>query len=206
MDGDQQPGNTDGSWQYRPNEAADREPTFAPVPYGTAVDAELVQPRSVASPPIGPDGGITWTASEFIAHQKSSGWYGYLAGGAAVLTLIVWFLTRDFISSAVVVAAAAAFGFYAARKPRDVSYSLDGDGLTIANRSFPYQQFRSFSIIREGAFSSIAFVPLKRFAPLVSIYYDPADEQKIVDLLNSQLPLEHRQPDLIDQLMWRMRF
>lgn len=179
----------DGSWQFNSD-----------------AQTEVMAPAATAIPPQGSDGSITWTASEFIAHHKSPGWYLALAGAAVVAALIVWLLTKDKISAAVVVCGAAFFGIYAARKPRQLQYRLDGQGLTIGERHFPYQAFRSFAVVPEGAFNSIEFVPLKRFAPLITIYYDPADEAKIVALLSDRLPVEGRQKDLIDRLMWRIRF
>jgi hypothetical protein len=50
------------------------------------------------------------------------------------------------------------------------------------------------------------FTPLQRFSPLTTIYYDPNDEERIVDLLANRLPMEERKRDAIDRLMWRIRF
>ncbi|HSX36769.1 MAG TPA: hypothetical protein VLG13_01455 [Patescibacteria group bacterium] len=169
-------------------------------------DSALLAPAATAIPPKGPDGSISWTASEFVAHHKSAGWYLALAGAAIAVAALVWLATKDKISSSVVLIGAAAFGAYGARKPRQLQYSLDQQGLTIAAKHYAYRQFRSFAIVPEGAFNSIVFVPLKRFAPLTTIYYDPTDEDKIVALLSDKLPVEEREKDFIDRLMWRIRF
>jgi hypothetical protein len=149
---------------------------------------------------------ISWTASEFIAHDKEPGWYGLLALGALVATGLVYLVTRDPISSTVILVGALTFGFYGARKPRQLQYLLSDHGLRIASRYYPFEQFRSFSVIPEGAFSSIVFMPLKRFAPLTTIYYAPEDEDKIIDLLSIQLPYVERSHDVVDRLMHRIRF
>ncbi len=186
------PSNPQGSWQF--NTGEDDGPPTAVVPNATAI------------PPGGPEGSISWTASEYIAHQKSPNWYLLLAVGAIVLAFLVWLLTKDKISAAVVIVAAIFFGGYGARKPRQLQYHLDSNGLTIGMRHLPYHQFRSFAVMPEGAFNSIVFMPLKRFAPLTTIYYDPVDETKIVALLADRLPMEQRQKAMIDRLMWRIRF
>ncbi|HEY1063702.1 MAG TPA: hypothetical protein VGE30_00195 [Candidatus Saccharimonadales bacterium] len=196
MDGTQQPENQDGSWQFRPEGGVAVAP---PQP-------EVMTPRSVATPPTGSSGAISWTASEFVAHQKSGGWYGMLGVGAFLAALIIWFITKDMVSAVVILLAALAFGVFAARQPRELSYRLDDHGLTIGPRQYAYGNFRSFAIMREGAFASIVFAPLKRFAPLTTIYYDPNDEAKIVDLLSDRLPMEERKHDPIERLMWRIRF
>jgi hypothetical protein len=149
---------------------------------------------------------VTWTASEFIAHAKSLGWYVVLVAGTAVFAAAVYLLTRDRISVVVIVVAALLLGVYANHKPRQMEYRLDGRGLTIGDKHFSYDQFRSFSVLPEGAFSSIVFMPLKRFALTTTIYYAPEDEDKIVNLLSDHLPLDERGHDAIDRLMHRIRF
>jgi len=149
---------------------------------------------------------ITWTASEFIAHDKSGGWYAILTLGSIVLAALLWFLTKDWVTPAVVLFAAFIFGVYAKRKPRELVYTLDDHGLIIGDKHYPYDQFRSFAVVPEGGVAGIVFMPLKRFGAPLTIYYDPADENKIVDLLAIVLPLEHRTQDPIDRLMWRIRF
>lgn len=151
-------------------------------------------------------GEITWTASEYVAHEKSAGWYGMLVLAAIALAAIIFLLTKDKISTGVVLVAALALGFYAARKPRELQYTLNAQGLTISDKYFPFDAFRSFAVMDEGHFSSIVFVPLKRFGQLTTIYFDPADEERIVNLLSARLPIEARQHDVVDKFMKRIRF
>ena len=153
-----------------------------------------------------PDGVIHWTASEFIAHQKSAGWYFRLGVAAVFVAAVIWLLTRDKISSSAILIAALVLGAYGARKPRQLTYELDSQGLRIGEKYYSYEEFRSFAIIPEGAFSSVVFMPLKRFAPLTTIYYEPDDEERIVDLLTDRLPIEDRQHDAIDRFLHRIRY
>jgi hypothetical protein len=150
---------------------------------------------------------ITWTASEFIAHEKSVSWYGALAGVALVIAALMFLITHDWVSVAVVVVAAVMLGVYGARKPRQLQYQIDNRGISIGHKRYGYDEFRSFAVLPEGAFSSITFMPLRRFAPPVTIYYAPEDEDRIATLLAGQLPYDelHRQ-DVIDRLMHLIRF
>ena len=152
------------------------------------------------------DKAISWTASEFIAHQKSAGWYLILGGTAIVVAGIIYLLTKDIISVIVVLVGALTLGVYGARQPRQIDYRLDTSGVTMGPKHHLYEEFRSFAIVPEGAFSSIVFMPLRRFGQLTTIYYAPADEDKIVGLLNNVLPLETHRLDAVDQLMRRIRF
>jgi hypothetical protein len=141
-----------------------------------------------------------------VAHEKSAGWYGALLLVTAIITALIYLITRDVISTSVVIIAAIAFAVLAARQPRQLQYRLDGNGITIGQKHLNYGLFKSFSVVPEGAFSSIVFTPLKRFAPLTTIYYAPEDEDKIVSLLTDRLPFEEHRLDAVDNMMRRIRF
>lgn len=149
---------------------------------------------------------ISWTASEFIAHDKTAGWYGMLALVTALLAGLIFLITRDFISTSVVIFGALLFGVYASRQPRQLPYRLDRHGLHIGQRYYDLRQFRSFSVVPEGAFSSIILMPLRRFAPQITIYYAPEAENRIVDVLAAQLPYAEYKHDMVERLMRQIRF
>ncbi len=153
-----------------------------------------------------PQDHISWTASEFIAHEKTSQWYITLAGVTAALALVVFLLTGDVVAILMIIFGASLFGVYAGRQPRQLPYQLNHHGLRIGTRLYDLQQFQSFSVVPEGAFSSIILMPLRRFAPMTTIYYAPEDEDKIVDVLSAQLPYAEHKLDSVERLMRRIRF
>lgn len=163
--------------------------------------SQAAEPEQLAQPD-----GVTWTASEFIAHHKSASWYAGLGVAALIIVALIWFLTRDVITAAIIAVGIALLGVYASRKPQQESYSLDEQGLSIGNRHYAYNEFRSFSLVPDGAFAGIEFAPLKRFATYTTVYYDPADEDKILGILSMHLPMEPPRADLTDQLMRRIHF
>jgi len=181
---------------------ADPRPTPPARAETTAVSPLSAQPERHKSE----DDAIRWTAAEFIAHNKSVAWYGLLALAVIVLAVIVFLLTRDKISTSVVIIAGIALGGYGARQPQQRQYALDDQGLSIGDKYLPYSLFRSFSVIDEGPVSSISFFPLKRFGQLTTIYYNPDDEADIIDLLADRLPMDERGHDAVDKLMRRIRF
>jgi hypothetical protein len=206
MDGQQDSPET--PWQFKPGD------TVMPG-QGTEASPAPATDEHVAATPPDPtpntqefSGGesISWTASEFIAHNKSVSWYLVLGLAAVILVAGVWFMTKDVLSAVLIAFAITAFGVYAARAPRALRYELSEEGLTIGQKHYGYEEFRSFSVIPEGAFSSIAFMPLRRFAPPTTIYYDPADEERIVALLAERVPMEEHRHDAIDRFMRRIRY
>lgn len=192
-----------------PPEAAPDPPQVDLPPPPIPAGPEAVPEPEIQSPqPVMQSTGdsISWTASEYIAHQKSPSWYALVILVAAALAAITYLITRDKITTGVVVACGVALAAYGTRKPRQLQYVLDGSGLTIGLKHYVYEQFRSFSVIDEGPFSSITFMPMKRFAPMAAMYYDPKDEAKIVAILSDKLPMENRQFDVVDRFMRRIRF
>jgi hypothetical protein len=193
MNGDknQQPASNQpsGNWEYKPEGQTSDGPAPGPV----------ARPLSGAEE-------VTWTASEFIARQKGAGWYALLVLGAVVVAVLTHLFTKDLVAVGAIVAVAVLFGVSASRKPRVLTYRMDRSGLTIGQKSYPYGIFKSFSVMEEGAFSSITLLPLKRFMPPLSLYYEPKDEERIVSLLSRHLPLENRPADAVERLMRHVRF
>jgi hypothetical protein len=149
---------------------------------------------------------VEWTASEFVAHNKGLEWYAALGVGAVVLAALIYVLTHDTVSAIIIVFVALLLGIAATRKPRVLHYQVNDHGLGIGQKFYPYSEFKSFAVMEEGAFSSITFLPLKRFMPPISIYYAPEDEERIVQVLAFYLPMEMRTHDAIDRLIRRIRF
>ncbi len=149
---------------------------------------------------------VQWQASEFIDHQKSAGWVSLLAVAAVAAAVIVYVLTRNIFSSVVLLMAGLAFGVFAFQKPRTLTYSLLPTSIKIGDKTYSYDDFRTFSIMQEGAFFSVFLEPLKRFMPPLTIYFAPEDGEKIFDVLAQHIPHQEKEPDAIDRLMQRIRF
>jgi hypothetical protein len=201
-----------------PTEQSESAPITAAISGSAEQAAETSDPATTANwqyTPASTDGPapatraqnpIQWSASEFIEHDKRPGWFMVLGIGALVVAVIIYFVTRDIIAPVAIGVAALLFGVVAARKPRTLEYAIDNTGVHIDSKSYGYDLFKSFSVLEEGALSSIQLAPLKRFMPPLSLYYPPEQEDEIVATLGDYLPHEDRQHDPIDRLMRRVRF
>jgi len=149
---------------------------------------------------------VSWSASEFIAHHKSLSWYVSFGSGLALLSVLVYLLTRDIVSLAVVLIAGASFGVLAMRQPEVRQYDITPSGIEISGRLYQFDTFKSFAVHDEGAVSSIFFLPIKRFTPDLRVYYPPEQEDQIVQTLSDYLPMDDSNPDAIDSLMRKIRF
>jgi hypothetical protein len=196
MDGDDKKtaqGETEAGWQYRPGPGQS---------VGTQ-PAELTEPPASTS---GDDGTVEWSASEFVAHDKSFGWYAAFTLGALLIIAGLYLATRDMFSTGVAVVMAAILLVAASRKPRVVTYRLDRNGLTIGKKFYPYGAYKSFRMPDDGPFTSVYLVPMKRFDFPVGAYLAPDSQDKALELLSAHLPLEHSKPGLVDDLMKQLRF
>jgi len=150
---------------------------------------------------------VSWTASEFIAHVKNTNWYVRLGISTVIVAGLAFLVTRgDKVTTGMFVIVGIVFGVVASRQPRELPYVVDGQGVQIGPKQYPYSDFRSFSIVQEGVIESIWLMPLKRFMPILTVYFEPKDGHKIVDILAQNLPMENRQMDPVDRLMHRLRF
>lgn len=150
---------------------------------------------------------IHWTASQFVAHHKSTQWYINLAIATAIVAGLIYLITRgDVVATATVVVAAIFFGISAGRKPRVLEYEVNTKGIAAGKQFFPYSSFKSFSVIEEGAVTGLVFLPLKRFMPALTVYCAPEDEGRIIALLASFLPMQPAKEGPVDRFLQRIRF
>lgn len=149
---------------------------------------------------------VSWTASEYVAHDKNTGWYLSVVGASVVVAAVVYLITRDYISPVVVVVLGIAFAAFGARKPQVLDYQIDNSGVHIGPKHYPYELYRTFSVLEEDAVRSILLMPIQRFNLPISLYYDPADETRIVEVLGAHLPHEDRKPAVVDNFMRKIRF
>ncbi len=183
--------DNDSNWAYKPDEnvAASIEPAENP-------SAEQKKPQEP----------ITWTASEFIDTHKGAGWHVLFFAGLAALGGLAYFLTKDYISSAVIIIAGIIFALTINRKPRQLPYEINNQGIQIGERFYDYGMFKSFDLMQEGGIKSINLMPLKRLMPDISLYFPPEQETAIVDFLSAHLPHDEHIEKSIDRLAKKLRF
>lgn len=181
--------------------------TYAP---STSVEQKPLEPgpqQSGENPKAAPpESSVRWQASEFVDHDKDSNWFVLLALAAIVLCAATYLISRSIFSTIVVGLAILAFGLTAKQKPRTLQYALLSTGIQAGEKNYKYEDFKSFSVVQEGALWSIVLQPVRRFMPLLTIYFDPNDGEQIFDILATQMPHEERSLDSVDKFLKRIRF
>lgn len=188
----------EGSWQYKPDGGnSNSAPSANPSPAASGGNAKTPAPPTKSS--------VSWTASEYIDHTHGMSWYMTLIAGTVGIAAIIYLLTKDYFATGVTVVVGIIVAVFASRKPRQITYEISSSGLKIGEKSYAFNQFKSFTIMHEGSLASVNLMPLKRFMPPISAYFEPKDEQHITNALGAYLPYEERKMDGIDRLTRRLR-
>ncbi|HSX48350.1 MAG TPA: hypothetical protein VLF41_02515 [Candidatus Nanoarchaeia archaeon] len=148
---------------------------------------------------------ISWQASEYIHHDKKTGWYLWLVVGVVSLVGIGVY-TQQWSAITVLAAMTAAVVVYARKAPRTLTYSLSDDGIDIEHKHYPFSQFRSFAVVSDVGWHTIDLDPIQRFMPRLTILFADDDLDKIVTVLSEKLPRSDRRPDAIERLSRYLKF
>ncbi len=171
--------------------------------YGSAAEPQNEpQPAQVTAEPA----QISWSASEYVGHQKGASWFGILILASVLVAGILYFLTRDILTTAAVLVVGGLFASFANRKPRVLNYGIGDRAIHIGQKTYFFGMFKSFALVENEGLHYIVLTPIKRLMVPINVYYDPSQEDQIADTLGAHLPIEDHQPDIIDSLMRRIRF
>jgi hypothetical protein len=150
---------------------------------------------------------VVWMVPEFEQHAKSFGWFAILGLVVAVISVIIYLFTRDWMSPIFVIGLAALAWYYAHRKPEDRSLSLDLEGLDMGKNFYPLSSFKSFAVdSTSGVIPSIVLYPLRRFMPPLTLNCPTDKLAAILNLLATSLPVEAHNPTRFDLMMSKIKF
>ena len=183
-------------WEHAPKDEPE-EAKLAEAPEEVSPSERL---KSVA------DDTVNWVASEYVHLEKNALWFVTFAFVVLGLIATDVFLLKSWTFSLLVIVMAVAIIVYIRRPPREIQYGLSGKhGLYIGEKLYNLTDFKAFGLIRDGEHHSIMLIPVKRFAPGVSVYFPEEVGEKIVDILGARLPMETLKLDMIDVIVRRLR-
>ena len=143
---------------------------------------------------------INWEAKEYVVQEKNTNWFVGLIV-VSLLLIIASVLLQWYTFTALIVACTVSLWLYAVRPPRTLHYSLGNKGLSEGNKLYPYEEFRSFGVLKEGRNFAIVLIPRKRFSPSVKVYFPEESGEKIVDVFGRRLPMEEVKLDFLDKIV-----
>lgn len=150
------------------------------------------------------DKTVRWEAKEYIQHDKNAGWYiGLTIVGLALVALSIWL--RWWTFTAVVILSVISLLIYVLRPARNLKYSITTKGLTEGEKTYLFEDFKSFGVLQDDTNFAIVLTPRKRFSPVVTVYFPKEKGEEIVDQFGARLPMEQVKLDLIDKLVRKLR-
>jgi hypothetical protein len=175
---------------------------YAPTPD----DGEVESTGGLAEPMPADDEPIRWSAKEYIPQEKNATWFVLFAVVVVAIIAADFLWLKAYTFSVLVVVMAAAVIILAKRPPRLVDYTLSGDqGLYIGEALHQFNEFKAFGLLQDNGQHSVMLIPVKRFAPGVSVYFPQELGEEIVDILGARLPMENLKLDLIDVIVQKLR-
>lgn len=148
---------------------------------------------------------IRWQALEYMQHQHEPIWY--IGFGATVLILIAVaiFVFKSPTFAVLVPVMAVALALYVRRPPATIDYTVSRKGIHVNDRLYTFDQFKSFSVVRQETTNHVVLIPRKRFQLGQNIHFPTEIGEKLVDMLAARLPMKETSPDIIDKLLAKLR-
>ncbi len=144
---------------------------------------------------------FSWVALDSHMESKTFGWYLTLFLIALICSGGFYYLTKDIITSSVIVIAAIFIASYALRKPKELNYLMDKQGFKVKDREYIFGNFKSFSIVNQNNHQSLMLAPLKRFSPYIFLSLDTGNADKVINTVSDILPLEKSDNDLFERFL-----
>ncbi|MDO8443494.1 MAG: hypothetical protein Q7S78_00685 [Candidatus Azambacteria bacterium] len=141
---------------------------------------------------------LNWKIEERNFMPKTTEWFWAL--GIFAFALIVFaVLLKNYLL--IVIVGLAAFIIYGNKNkpPETVNFRLNGDGLYIGDKFYPYNSFESFWIF-SGEKQEFVLRRKERFIPLLAVPFHENDEPQIRKILTEYLEEKEERESLIDLL------
>ena len=175
-----------------------------PVDYFAPDQAEVVQPQDELSSEFNPAAEhevVSWQAPEYVARYKSPLWYVAFVAVVIVLIMVAVFVIKSWSFAVLLPVMAVALFAFSARPPRMINYSLSEKGLYINDTLHGMSEFKAFGVLHELDHYSLELIPVRRFRPKLSVGFDQASGEDIVDIMGTRLPMEDVKLDAFDKIV-----
>lgn len=150
---------------------------------------------------------ITWQSPEFIYYHKSPGWYlGLAIFGLITMGYAVW--RTDYLMLFTLIVMFTVAYFYAGRKPKTITVTLSGKGVSLDKNLYYYKNLQSFWILYEPPeVKTLNFETTNYLNRDITIQLENEDPNEIREFLLNFLPENlDREESTTDRLFRRLKF
>lgn len=151
--------------------------------------------------------GLDWSASEYIHHHKDARWFLVMTLVMAALAAVTYFLSgRSLLAPVSVCLLALCLVIFALKRPQEHRYSLQAEGLLVADKLYPYDDFIHFTVFEDSEQLAVQLTPTKRWLVPLTVYVPVDVADGVIDHLRQVVAYEDKDQSLIDRFTHFIRF
>lgn len=146
---------------------------------------------------------LTWTAPEYEHREKTPDWFWAL-GVIAIAGSIAAIIYKNYLFAIFILIATFLLGYFALRKPEEVEFEINEDGVRIEDEIYPYERIKAFWVDRLHPKPKLLLESDRHFMPIITIPLDNVSEKDVIEALSDhvkkreiQEPLSHKIMDLL---------
>lgn len=148
---------------------------------------------------------INWSALEYEEKERGVDWFWAL-GIIIVAGSIASIIWSNYFFAILLILSGLLLGFFAIKKPEEVHYELNEQGLKIKTRIFPFEEIKAFWI-QETPKESLFIRSSRMFAPMLSIPIDKNISEKIKNIfLSKNITEEEMKEHFSEKIMENLGF
>jgi hypothetical protein len=149
---------------------------------------------------------IEWSAPEYEYHEKSSDWFWAL-GIITVGLFLSAILLKSFLFAFLILLSGFSLALYSARKPNNISFKINVQGIHIGETIYTYENLKSFWIDYEPPHKKELIVESKKtLMPHIAIMLGEADPLRVRDYLLKFLKEEKIEEPLTTSIARFLKF
>jgi len=132
---------------------------------------------------------LQWQAFEFPEVRRDQHHWIRTILLIAVPLLILFLIFKNILGAVLVILGSVTLLLEAFRKPRYLTYNIDMQGVSVNDKTYPYEEFLDFSLLAEPpGRKEFSLRPKKTLGQRVSLVLGPMDEQALYNALKQHLP------------------
>lgn len=113
---------------------------------------------------------ITWSTPEYSHKERSNDWF-WTIGLIAVVGcgIALWF--HNYIFAIFIILAGASLIMFNIRKPEEITFTIETEGLTMGREAYPWKNIKSFNIKEKDSdeYAKLLIETKKHFLPIYTI-------------------------------------
>lgn len=130
---------------------------------------------------------IEWRAPEYDHKEKGVDFF-WTIGLIALVGAIIAIWKGNYVFGIFIIVSGACLIFFTMRKPEDVDFSINSDGINMGKDKHPWNNIKSFNIKDGSPYSKLMIETTKKFLPIYTLPLPSSLEDKTRSSLLKIIP------------------